>query len=152
MVIVAAACNGLGPTSVGADSLAVIEAGSFDLVNQERSIRGVSPILSGDPQLAAIARAYSEKMRDEGFFSHISPSGETLGGRLARGSYGFSSAAENIARLGRSGNPAAVAHGLMMKNASHRGNILNPKFVRLGVGAAFRNDTVWITQVYVRPE
>jgi len=151
MLVVVAACGGGGgPTSPSSASIAAVEHGSFELVNEERQVRGVSPILGSDPELAAIARAFSEQMRDEGFFSHTSPSGVTLGQRLAARGYQFSSAGENLARVSNSGNPASFAHQLLMKNPNHRGNILNSQYVQLGVGVAFKGDTVWITQIYAR--
>lgn len=147
--LIAAGCGGgSGPTSPGAN-LAQIENDSFQLVNEERVVNAISPRLGGDSELASIARGHSERMRDEGFFSHTSPSGETLGQRLKRNGYSFSFVGENLARVTNVGDPAGFAHSLLMQNPAHRGNILSTRFTRLGVGVAFDRSTVWITQIYV---
>jgi uncharacterized protein YkwD len=150
--LVALGCGGGGgssPTSPSSNNgLAQIEHASYRLVNVERDAAHVDPTLGGDPELSAIARAYSEEMRDQGFFSHTSPAGRTLAQRLVEAGYRFTYAGENLARVSGAGDPASYAHTLLMDNPSHRGNILGTQFAKLGVGVAFEGRTVWITQIY----
>lgn len=143
-------CSGSSSTTSPAAGQAELEHGSYQLVNAERTEAGVSPRLTRDAALDDIARQFSQSMRDEGFFSHVTPTGKTLRSRLAKEGYSFLVAGENIARVTNSPDPAAYAHSLLMDNPGHRGNILGPKFQRLGVGVAIDGQTVWITQIYVR--
>src|SRR5262245_16677677 len=77
------------------------EAGSserrmLDLVNAERSKRGRRR-REWDQDLARLARLHAEDMRKAGRISHASRDGTTYEGRLARGGYRASAAAENVA-------------------------------------------------------
>lgn len=151
LLLVAGGCGGgSGPT---APSLNVVEVAglSFSLVNQARSSNQVEPQLADESELDRIAREYSERMRDEGFFAHVAPDGTTLVERLAETGIPYSYAGENLARVSGAGNPAAYAHQLLMQNPQHRGNILNSQFLELGVGVAQSGDTFWFTQIFLRP-
>jgi uncharacterized protein YkwD len=147
-----AACGGSGgsPTDPGGASVAQVEAQSFALVNQARQAEGVQPQLVHDPRLDDVARAYSEAMRDRGFFSHIDPEGHDFVFRLQQGGIGFRAAGENLARVMNASDPAAFAHQLFLENPEHRGNILDPRLTHGGVGVAREGRTYWITQLYIR--
>lgn len=151
-LVLVAGCGGggSGPTAPSS-SLVEVEHLSFTLVNQERSANQVEPMLADESALDRIAREYSERMRDESFFSHTAPDGTTLAERLAEAGIAYSYAGENLARVTNAGNPAGYAHQLLMQNPQHRGNILSSKFMELGVGVAQSGDTVWFTQIFVRP-
>lgn len=140
------ACGGSGPTSPAVGP-ADFESASFDLVNAERSSEGLST-LARDATLDELARRFSRSMRDEGFFSHESPSGETLVDRLRAAGYPFGVAAENIAQVTNTLDPAAEAHRILMESRGHRNNILGERYERMGVGVAVRDRTVWFTQIY----
>lgn len=152
LLLVAAGCGGSSsaPTAPSS-SLAEVELLSFRLVNEERASHQVEPMLDAETALDRVAREYSERMRDEGFFSHVAPDGATLADRLAQAGVGFVYAGENLARVANAANPATYAHQLLMQNPQHRDNILSSDFVDLGVGAAASGDTIWITQIFVRP-
>ena len=47
--------------------------------------------------------------------------------------------------------PAQVAHKQLMASASHRKNILSPKYRLAGVGVAKAGNTYWITQIFIKP-
>lgn len=100
------------------------------LVNQERVKAGLSPIQL-DRNLSAVSVRYAAKMFAEGFFSHVSPKGETLRVRLKQGGVKYGVAGENIARGQRS---AAEVVRDWMASPGHRRNIMNPKFHRMGLG------------------
>jgi uncharacterized protein YkwD len=147
-----AACGGSSgsPTDPGGASVAQVEAQSFALVNQARQAEGVQPQLVHDPRLDEVARAYSEAMRDRGFFSHVDPEGHDFVFRLQQGGIGFRAAGENLARVMNASDPAAFAHQLFLENPAHRANILDPRLTDAGVGVAREGRTYWITQLYIR--
>jgi len=148
---VAACGGGSSPTSPGGRaSAASVEMSSWGLINQARRTDG-RPDLTLDPLLSDIARRYSERMRDEGFFGHTDPSGGTTASRVQSVGVGFSILGENLALVSHSSDPAAAAHNLLMGNAEHRANILDGRFRDTGVGVATNGDTYWITQIFSRP-
>ena len=89
-------------------------------------------------------------MRDLGYFSHVDPQGMDVADRLHAASIRFSAAAENLIRVQNATNPAAYAHQQFMASPDHRANILDPRFRRIGIGAARRGDTWWITENFVK--
>ncbi len=151
--LLVAACSGggvLGPTTPGSVSVASVEFSSFSLVNGEREATHSGDQLAKESPIARLAREYSEEMRDQRFFSHTAPDGSSLRARLRDAGIEFSAAAENLARVTNAADPAAFAHTLLMQHQEHRENILNSKYKLLGVGAARNDDTVWITQIFVK--
>lgn len=144
--------SSVGPTEPsGAITPSEIEYQLLQLSNRERSMAGVGPDLVLDESLSAVARRYSEQMRDQGFFSHISPDGRTLRQRLEAAGIDYTRAGENIAQVTHVSNPGVVAHDLLMDSERHRANILDPEFRLVGIGVAGSGDTFWITQVFVTP-
>jgi uncharacterized protein YkwD len=127
-----------------------VEATSFSLVNQERELNGNTDALSRAELVARVAREYAERMRDEGFFAHTSPDGKSLRQRLSQAGIEFTAAAENLAKVTNSADPAGFAHTLLLQQPEHRENMLDSKYQLLGVGAAKRDNTIWIAQVYVK--
>jgi uncharacterized protein YkwD len=110
----------------------VIESEVFNLVNQERAKSGVAP-LACDPIASQVAHAYSQRMCDEGFFSHTAPDGSSSSGRLRAAGATFYTAGENIAHGQRTA--AQVMEG-WMRSSGHRANILRSSFTHIGVGYA----------------
>lgn len=146
------ACSGSSPSEpgAGAPSPASVEASAFARINDSRRADGKGELLL-DPMLSELARAYSRRMRDEGFFGHVDPQGGGLVDRLRASGIGFSVAGENLAQVGGVSDPAAVAHQMLMENAAHRANILDARFTEIGIGVTQRDDTYWMTQVFLRP-
>ena len=147
-----AACSGSSPTAPGADgpSALSVEGSSFARINQSRRGDGKGELLL-DPVLTEIARAYSRRMRDEGFFGHEDPAGNGLLQRLRASGVTFTLAGENLANVAGASDPAARAHELLMGNATHRANILDGRYSEVGIGVAQSGDTYWMTQIFLRP-
>jgi len=99
-------------------------------LNAERTSRGLAP-LGLDPNLCKIARSYASEMAERNFFGHTSPDGDTPFKRMDRAHYRYGYAGENIA-LDES--PASAAQALWRSN-SHRENILEPHYSKVGIGA-----------------
>lgn len=122
-----------------------------EAVERVRSQHGLAS-LEPDRRIAAVARAHSQDMVRRGFFDHISPDGENLDGRLRAAEIAFRSAAENIARARGVESPVDTAVAEWMASPGHRGNILDGRFTRTGIGVAVDADgTVYFTQVFLRP-
>ena len=124
----------------------------FELTNVERVKEGL-PRLKWDNGLAAVARAHSEDMAQNGYFAHTSPDGSsTLISRLAKAGIKYSSAAENICG-GRSTPEATVK--AWMDSPGHKANILDGALTHLGVGVAYLQSSplrYYATQLFTVPK
>lgn len=101
------------------------------LVNDPRSRAGCQP-LHWDDRLATAAAGHSADMANRDYFDHISPDGQTPWDRAHAAGYPRPGG-ENIA----AGNDTFDATMTQwMASPSHRANILNCKFVAVGVGEA----------------
>ena len=72
------------------------EQNAWNLLNADRAANGL-PALPLDAELSAIARKKSEDMRDQGYFSHTSPTYGKPADMLTSFGYAFTSVGENIA-------------------------------------------------------
>lgn len=106
-----------------------LEAQMLDLVNEERTKRGLLP-LKADPELTAVARAHSRDMFERGYFSHYTPQGKDPFDRMHDAGVRFLTAGENLAL----GQTLKICHVGLMNSPGHRANILNPAFGRVGIG------------------
>lgn len=112
----------------------------FNLHNQERAAAGLSA-LRLDSTLVAIARRRAQDMAANNYFSHTSPSGETAFSLMSAAGYSYQMAGENIARNNYpDSDTVQVSMTGFMNSPSHRGNILEPAFRRIGIGVAFAPD------------
>ena len=127
----------LAPSAV-VDAASTAENKMRQLINQERTQRGRKALAMNDA-LVGIARRHSKEMAADGRIYH----NPNLGTALR-----FSNASawgENV------GYGASVPHlhSLFMNSAPHRKNILNGSFDRVGVGIVVRDDTLYVTVVFV---
>lgn len=99
------------------------------LVNQERQKFGLK-ILVMDSEIMKVARAHSKDMWEREYFSHINPDGETPFDRMSKAGIKFSRAGENLALA----PTVEMAHQGLMNSPGHRRNILDPNFLRVGIG------------------
>jgi uncharacterized protein YkwD len=132
---------GVAPASVWRDSVGM-QQGSADpvaaeqeivaLVNRDRARAGLPP-LAPDPRLAAIARAHCHDMIDHDFIGHLSPRTGTSMDRVRRAGLNPDIVFENV---GRAYSPDQ-AEGGFLASPGHRGNLLDPRARRIGVGVVF---------------
>lgn len=125
-----------------------MEAASFELINQDRKQQGLQELI-WDPQVAAVARAHSNDMRERDFYSHTNPDGQTFFDRLNAAGISFRISGENLAVTSNFSDPAASANSEFLLHDSHRANILNDRFLRAGVGVARSGNKYWITQNFI---
>ncbi len=132
----------VGPATVEPKSLSDLRRDLMMLVNRTRTAMGLKP-LRYNVMLERSAQAYAEDMARRGYFSHVSPEGETLSNRIQKGGYrdrtfqtdcrcvkGYS-LAENLARGQRTPEDAMRA---WMQSPSHRAAILSSEYKEIGFG------------------
>lgn len=112
------------------DSVLAYEAEVVRLVNERRAEYGLKP-LTQNWQLSRVARYKSEDMKDNGYFSHTSPTYGSPFQMIKSFGISYRTAGENIAK--GYATPQAVVNG-WMNSAGHRANILNASFTEIGVG------------------
>lgn len=106
-----------------------LEAEMLDMLNEERRKKGLDP-LQADEESRTVARNHSLDMFSRGYFSHISPEGQTPGNRMRKGGVRFLTSGENLAL----GQTLLICHNGLMNSPGHRANILNPAYGRVGIG------------------
>jgi uncharacterized protein YkwD len=106
-----------------------LEMKMLELVNQERTKRGLKP-LAWDPELVPVARAHSQDMFARGYFSHYTPEGKDPFDRMKASNIKYYSAGENLAL----GPTLGICHDGLMNSPGHRANILNTSYGRVGIG------------------
>lgn len=106
-----------------------LEAQMLDLVNEERTKRGLPPV-KADPEMTRVARAHSVDMFARGYFSHYTPERKDPFDRMKKANVKFLTAGENLA-LGRT---LKICHEGLMNSPGHKANILNRAYGRLGIG------------------
>ena len=105
------------------------EARIFKLINQERAKAGL-PQLEIDSLLTQLARDKSLDMVSHNYFGHYSERIGTIHDQLEVKAVSYCNAAENLA----GGADTLKTHRRLLASPAHRGNILNPKFKRIGIG------------------
>jgi len=131
---------------------ATLEAALVAGINAQRAAAGLPP-LQLDPDLVMVARERSNDMAQRGYFSHVSPTGETFSSLMQSHGVACSWCGENIA-YNNFGDDQTVAVVLSAWIASpgHRDNILRPDFSRVGVGVALDGSGLkYYTAVFAGP-
>ena len=109
----------------------------FDLTNATRVNHNL-PILTWDADVRDTARDHSLDMAENDYFGHTNLEGLSPFDRLQQDDISFSTAGENLAY----GQFSSIfAHEGLMNSLGHRENILQERFLNLGVGVAFNNES-----------
>ena len=138
--------NDGGGTDSGFGAVSSYASEVADIVNQERTSQGLSP-LSYDSQLAELAQTKAEDMAENGYFSHQSPTYGSAFDMMNEAGISYRSAGENIARGQRT--PEAVMDS-WMNSSGHRANILSSSYSSVGVGyAEDENGTAYWVQMFL---
>jgi len=122
------------------DSEGIIEE-VISIINAKRVSEGAEALEYSD-SLEAVAYSHCKDMADNDYLAHTSPSGETFDQRIDNAEIPYSSAAENIA-AGFTSAEKVVAS--WMNSESHRNNLLNSEFTKVGLGyyVGGSNGTYW---------
>ena len=127
-----------------------LERACLSEINRLRRAYHLAP-LEFNQELLPVARAYSRRMAEEGFFSHTDPEGRGTRDRLSTARISWRAFAENIASERGWVNPVAVSVHGWMESDGHRSNILNSQFDQTAVGAWIREDeSVYFTQIFIK--
>jgi uncharacterized protein YkwD len=122
-------------STVASSALSVRERGLLDAMNRARSSVGLSQLVFSTP-LLPIARERSNDLSTNDYFSHFSPTGESVYTLVADAGLRFSAIGENLARVGGDEQRSvSVAIEKLMQSPPHRANILNTAFTHVAVGA-----------------
>lgn len=143
----------VAPGTVSPQAVAVMaEQQSVDLANAERRAAGVGE-LTVNPLLVQVARQHSREMYEMGYFDHTSPVPENKTpmkrylnalGYVPR----WACVGENLFYCSEV-DPVRGHHSLM-HSPRHRDNMLDSRFVEVGVGVHISPEgRFWITQVFL---
>ncbi len=105
------------------------EAKMISFINQERAKAGLNELVI-DYSLVKLAKEKSMDMVSHNYFGHNSKRLGTIYDQLQREQIVYESAAENLAGTGN----VRKAQDCLFSSPTHRWNILNPKFTKIGVG------------------
>lgn len=127
-----------------------LEQQCLEAVNLQRTSRGLLPLeLSAD--LLLIARYYSRRMAEEGFFSHIDPEGRSVRHRVNEAGIRWRVLGENLATSQGYINPVAVSVRGWMESPGHRKNILDASYNSTAIGVWIsENGTVYFTEIFLK--
>lgn len=117
------------PTPAPAEGLTAEEQQMVDLVNKARQEAGLKPLIA-DAELSKAARAKSQDMVVNNYFSHQSPTYGSPFEMMRQFGISYRSAGENIA----CNQSVTAAHQALMNSEGHRANILNADFTHIGIG------------------
>lgn len=136
----------------------LLEKQTLELINRDRAApeylaetRGRARPLLWDDRLAAVARAHSEEMAREGYFSHDSADGASPAERISSAGIPWARVSENIASCRTIGQAESTFMDEPKFEQNHRWNILNPDYTRVGVGIAKGSDgMLYITEDFAQ--
>ncbi len=128
-------------------------AGTIAQTNIQRKLNGNLPALTEDRKLNLAAEAKVKDMFAKQYFEHISPEGVGPADLATQYGYAYIISGENLA-LGNFKDDAALVEA-WMNSPGHRANILNAKYINIGVAVgkgSFEGKTVWLAvQEFGRP-
>ncbi len=130
---------------VAAQSQADAERRLVELINQERTQRGLKPY-EMDAKLTQAAREHSDMMAKRKTLSHQFPGELPLRSRLAKTGLAFNTDGENVAY----DSSIDELHDNLMKSPPHRANILKKEFSAVGIGVVKVGRYYYATQDFAR--
>lgn len=130
-------------SAIGSHSLSEFQQRALLLVNRERQINGLPPLVE-DPLITLTAQKHADDMSKRRFYAHVNPEGQSPSGRY-RANGGIGGIGENINYYHKSGGLMA-SYGLLevlqrswMYSHGHRDNLLNPRYTKFGYGIAINS-------------
>ncbi|WP_299515757.1 CAP domain-containing protein [uncultured Rummeliibacillus sp.] len=128
-------------TNSNSSSVSQFEQQVITLTNAERAKEGL-PALQADTTLMKSARAKSDDMAKNNYFSHTSPTYGSPFDQMKSFGISYKAAAENIAQGQKT--PQEVVQA-WMNSSGHRANIMNGSYTHIGVGYS-ANGNYWTQQ------
>lgn len=131
------------------DDIRRIERAVFDLMNAERSAKGLTGLKWSD-DVARAARQHSSNMAAEKFFSHRGKDGKMVDDRADLFGIRWASIGENIAFMKGFSEPEKKAIKTWMDSPPHRRNLLGQQWTESAIGVAQGEDgSYYFTQVFI---
>ncbi len=132
------------------DDVGQAEGYALERLNSDRKAESLPPLLL-DASLSSVARSHSHDMRDQEFFSHLSPRTGLAGDRLRQAGYAATSHGENLAY----NDSIDEAQTSLMESVGHRRILVSSSFTHVGIGLALSDgpsgSTAWhLTQLFAR--
>ncbi|HYQ15741.1 MAG TPA: CAP domain-containing protein [Polyangiaceae bacterium] len=119
------------------------DAALFEMVNAARHSEQ-SPALRRDPDLDAIAERHARAMHQLGRIAHDAGDGDPLA-RVEAAHLDVLITGENVAHALN----VTRAHRALWASPSHRENLLDPRFDRVGIGTVLDADgSLWVCEVF----
>jgi uncharacterized protein YkwD len=118
-------------------------------INTIRQQHGLTQLRYNE-KLAQVARKYSQQMAVENFFSHTSPTGDTMVQRVHTAGIVYLMLGENLFKGTNLSQPSAIAVQGWMGSPGHRRNILESEYRETGIGVWRRGNTYYFTQLFMR--
>lgn len=114
-----------------------------DMVNAVRGAEGVKPFIRS-PELDRVALEHAERMRVERRLAHDAGDGNPAD-RLRAAGIESAHLGENVAHA----KTVQRAHRVLWESPSHRENLLDGRFDKLGVGVSRDEDgSLWVTELF----
>lgn len=126
----------------------------YELVNRDRADPANTPETNGralplrwNERLAAVARAHSLDMLNQGYFAHEDPQGRSVAKRVEAAGMEWQAVGENIAIYGSVARAEAAFMNEPRFSKNHRSNILSSGYTDVGIGIVQgRDGRLYITQ------
>ncbi len=132
-------CPGANDVPTSADAASAAADTIVCLVNAERTSRGLKP-LQPDQDLAQAGRRHASDMVRRDYFSHVTPSGKTVGDRVRDAGYGHPGDGWKVGEdLGWGTGSRATPQGMLnawLASPPHRRIMLEAGYREIGVGGA----------------
>jgi uncharacterized protein YkwD len=132
-----------------------LQGRALNQINAARAAYGFTPLVL-DAAISAVAYGHAYDQAAHGYFSHVSLDGRTRDDRLRAGGISYSFSGENQCFYNGIGVAATLdwCHAAFMAEPypgqwNHIGNILDPRFRRMGVGIAQVGGSVVIVWDFV---
>ncbi len=140
--------------NLGSNHVQGVEQQMYLLVNRDRADPANNPETNGralplrwSDRLAAVARAHSLDMLNEGYFSHQDRQGGSVATRIEAAGMKWQAVGENIAIYCSVARAEASFMSEPRFGKNHRANILSPEFTEIGIGVVQApNGSLYITQ------
>ncbi len=127
-------------------------AGTITFTNKERTKNNLAPYKENE-LLNSAALAKIQDMFKQQYFTHVSPQGKDVSSLAKDSGYKYISVGENLA-MGNFQDDKALVDA-WMESPGHRANILDPKFIDMGVAVMkgmYQGKSVWMAvQEFGRP-
>ncbi len=121
------------PIIIDGVTLSPQEQQLFTAHNQIRASRALA-LFELHTVLMDVGRERAQTMADSGVFSHYAPNGDTVFDLLDDAGYAFGDATENTHFNNVTSGAVSFAMAEYQKSPPHLANIVNPGFLRVGIG------------------